>query len=174
MKKLAIAAALALGAASFGAGAATTDLGMVSPTTPTPFSGFAAPESMFSDVFKFELPANLGSGYSVVNFPLTIPGGNFNVIFSSMALFSNPDGILFNADDTLLATANGPGNLAFNWAPTSGGDMYLTVNGISNGSLGGIYNGAISVTAVPEPGTWAMFATGGMLLGFALRRNRAK
>ena len=172
MKKLAIAVALA--AVSFGAGAATTDLGLVSPTTPTPFSGFAAPTSMFSDVFKFELPANLGSGYSVLNFPLSIPGGSFNVVFSSMALFSNPDGILFNADDTLLTTASGAGSIAFNWAPTSGGDMYLTVNGISNGTLGGIYSGAISVTPIPEPGTWAMFATGGMLLGFALRRSRAQ
>jgi hypothetical protein len=52
--------------------------------------------------------------------------------------------------------------------------MYLTVNGISNGTLGGIYSGAISVTPIPEPGTWAMFATGGMLLGFALRRSRAQ
>ena len=76
-----------------------------------------------------------------------------------MALFSNADGILFNADDTLLTTANGPGNLAFNWGSSSGGDMYLTVNGISNGTIGGIYSGAISVTAVPEPGTWALFAT---------------
>jgi hypothetical protein len=174
MRKLAIAVALALGAASFGAGATTTDLGMVSPTTPTPFNGFVPPASIFTDVYKFELPANLGSGYSVVNFPLTIPGGNFSIIFSSMALFSNPDGILFNGDDTLLTTANGPGNLAFNWSPTAGGDMYLTVSGVSNGTLGGIYNGAISVTPIPEPGTWAMFATGGMLLGFALRRSRAK
>ncbi len=174
MKKLALAAAIALGAASFGAGATTTDLGMVSVLTPTPFSGFVPPATTFTDVFTFELPANLGSGYSVVNFPVSIPGGNFNLIFSSMALFSNPDGILFNADDTLLTTQSGPGNLAFNWGPTSGGEMYLTVNGVSTGTLGGLYSGAISVTAVPEPGTWAMFATGGMLLGFALRRSRAK
>lgn len=173
MKKLAVAVAIALGAASLGASAATTNVGPVSPTTPSPFSGFAAP-GLFSDVFTFELPANAGSGYSVINFPLEIPTGNFNVIFSSMALFSNADGILFNADDTLVNTANGPGNLAFNWGPSTGGKMYLTVNGVSNGSLGGVYNGAISVTAVPEPGTWAMLATGGMLLGFALRRNRAQ
>jgi len=173
MKKLAVAVAIALGAASFGAGATTTALGSVSPATPMPFSGFASP-GIFSDVFTFDLPANFGSGYSVVNFPLSVPVGNFNVVFSSMALFSNADGILFNADDTLLTTANGPGNLAFNWGSSSGGDMYLTVNGISNGTIGGIYSGAISVTAVPEPGTWALFATGGMLLGFALRRNRAQ
>ena len=52
--------------------------------------------------------------------------------------------------------------------------MYLSVVGLANGTLGGIYNGAISVSAVPEPGTWGMLATRGLLLGFALRRNRAK
>jgi len=54
--------------------------------------------------------------------------------------------------------------------------MILTVTGIGNGSLGGLYSGAISVsnvTPIPEPATWGMMTTGAILLGFGLRRKRS-
>ncbi len=171
MKLKLITAAAAL-LASAGAMATTTALGTVSVLTPTAFTGFAPPSAAFDDIFTFELPSNGGSGYSVVNFPLTIPSGDFNLIFSSMALFSNPDGILFNGDDALLTSAAGPGNLSFGWGPTTGGMMYLKVGGVSTGTLGGIYSGAVSVSAVPEPETLAMMLAGLGALGFLARRRK--
>ena len=49
------------------------------------------------------------------------------------------------------------------------------VNGIGNGSLGGLYNGSISVAAVPEPETYAMLLAGMGVMGFiARRRNKAQ
>lgn len=168
------ACAVLMASACATANAATTDLGPVSIGAPTPFSGTVLPAGPFIDVFTFALPANGGSGYSVINFPLSIPGvGTFNTVFSSMALVSNPDGILFNADDTALQTVASPGtgSLSLTWGPTSGGPMYLSVVGITNGTLGGLYNGAISVSPVPEPGTWAMFGLGVGMIGFALRRK---
>ncbi len=169
--KFVAAAVLSLGA-SLGAQATTTALGAVGPMAPTAFSGFVPPSALFIDAFTFTLPANSGSGYSVINFPLTIPAGSFNVIFSSMALYSNPNGIMSDFDDMLLTSTAGPGPLTLNWAPTSGGSMYLTVGGNSTGTLGGIYNGAISVTAVPEPETLAMMLAGLGALGFVARRRK--
>ncbi len=178
MKKLAIAAAFALAGMSAGANAATTALGPLSAGAPVPFSGTVIPGGPFLDIFTFTLPANGGSGYSVIDFPLSIPGvGTLGTVFSSLMLVSNADGIVGSADDTVVqsqTSIGGSPSLSFTWGPSAGGPMYLSVSGITNGSLGGIYNGAISVSAVPEPGTWGMLATGSVLLGFALRRNRAK
>ena len=155
------------------ANATTTNLGAITVGTPTAFNGTVAPAGPFIDTFTFSLPANGGSGYSVLNFPLSIPGvGSFNTVFSSMSLVSNPDGIPFNGDDTLLTTVTGSGGkLSFNWGSTAGGNMYLTVMGLANGTLGGLYSGAISVSPVPEPHEWAMMIAG---LGFigAMRYKR--
>jgi hypothetical protein len=90
-------------------GNATTINLSVGVGAPTPFQGLVAPAGIFTDIFTFTLAANEGSGYIVLDFPLAIPGvGTFNTLFDTMALVSNPDGILFNADDTVLETATGP------------------------------------------------------------------
>jgi hypothetical protein len=50
----------------------------------------------------------------------------------------------------------------------------LNVTGIANGPQGGLYNGAISVAAVPEPETYAMLLAGLGVMGFiARRRNKS-
>jgi hypothetical protein len=167
--------ALALVGACTSANAATTDLGPLSIGAPTPFSGTVLARGPFLDVFTFSLPVNGGSGYSVVNFPLDIPGvGTFNTVLSTMVLVSNPDGILFNTDDTALSTVSGPaGSLSLTWGPTSGGPMYLSIDGITNGDLGGLYSGAIAVSPIPEPSPWAMLIVGVALVGFSsVRRMR--
>ncbi len=166
--------AVAMACAGAGANAATVDLGAIGTGAPTPFSGSMVPAGSFLDVFTFTLPANSGSGYSVLNFPLDIPGvGTFNTVFSSLALVSNPDGVLYNSDDTLIdAVLASGGSLSLTWGPSVGGPMYLAVAGITNGSLGGLYSGAISVSApIPEPSTWAMLGLGVGMIGFALRRK---
>lgn len=172
-----VVAASALIGAFATAEAATTALGPLAAGAPVPFSGSLVPAGTFLDVFTFTLPDNGGSGYSVINFPLTIPGvGTFNTVFSTMTLVSNPDGILFNTDDTIVNSAisvSGSNALSLTWGPSSAGTMYLTVGGITNGTRGGLYNGAISVAAVPvpEPGTWAMLGLGVGMIGFAIRRK---
>jgi hypothetical protein len=152
----------------------TTALGAVPFGAPTAFSGTVPAAGLFGDLFTFTLPANGGSGYSVVNFPLSVPGvGTFNTVFSTLTLVSNPDGILFNADDAFQTSAvsAGTGSLSLTWGPTPAGEYYLSVGGIANGTLGGLYSGAISVSPVPEPGTWAMLGVGMGMIGFALRRK---
>lgn len=171
--KLVATATLVLGL-SVAANATTTNLGAVTTGAPTAFSGAVVPSGAFLDVFTFSLPANGGSGYSVMNFPLSIPGvGSFNTVFSSMSLVSNPDGILFNSDDKLLTAATGPGSkLSFSWGSNAGGNMYLSVMGIANGTVGGLYNGAISVSPVPEAHEWAMMIAGLGFIGMVRHKRR--
>lgn len=174
--KSGVLASLVLGAACSPSVAATTDLGTLSAGA-TAFSGIVSANS-FVDLFTFVLPANGGTGSGVVNFPVSGAFGSFNTVFSSLALLSNPDGVVLNGDEVTLAavTAAGASSLNLNWEAPAGGAMILSVTGIGTGSLGGLYSGAISVSNVapiPEPATWGMMTTGAILLGFGLRRKRS-
>jgi hypothetical protein len=154
--------------------ATVSNLGNVNAATPTSFNGSVLQAGAFNDIFSFILPANGGSGYDIHNFPVSIQGtGNFNTLLSSVSLYSNADGILFNSDDTYLQSFLVPGGntTSFTWGPSLGGNMYLSVSGIANGSLGGLYNGAISVSPVPEPETFAMLLAGLGMIGAMVRRR---
>ena len=54
------------------------------------------------------------------------------------------------------------------------GNYYLQVTGQVLGAAGGVYGGSMSVTAVPEPETYAMMLAGLGLVGFIGRRKAAK
>lgn len=173
--------ALAIAGAAFSANAAApVDLGTL-PIGATAFGGFVPPDGTFGDIFDFVLPANGGSSYNVVNLDLPIPGVDYRVLFSSMTLYSTGlNGLRGGGDDVLVAqgVASGLGNsdaeINFSYGPTTSPKaMYLVVAGVADGANGGIYSGAISVTPVPEPETWAMMLLGAGLVGFRLR-NRSK
>ena len=183
MKKLVLAAAFAVLGASSGANAAIYNLGPLTAGAPIPFNSGTTPivPGAFQDIFTFLLPANGGSGYAVQDLSIDLGAlGTISSVFTTFGLVSNPDGILFNADDAVVpgSVVTGPSSaLSFTLPGSDGGSAYIVIQGIATGTLGGVYNGAISVAApapVPEPGTWGMMATGGLLLGFALRRNRTK
>ena len=173
MKFRAIASAAAVGLLVLGSANADTvqDLGPVSIGAPLSFAGLTA-VGPFNDIFTFSMPDNGGSGYSVSNFML-LPG-LYNTVLATMTLVSNPDGILYNADDTSIGSSTAPGGETINLAvgPTMGGNYYLNVTGIGNGEAGGIYTGAISVSAVPEPETYAMMLAGLGAVGFLAARRR--
>ena len=170
-KFIAVAVASAGVFAAGSVSATTTALGAAVVGIPLSFGGFAAP-GPFNDIFTFTLPTNGGSGYSVTNFT-SLPG-QFNTILATLSLFSNPDGMLVSGDEALLATSSTPGgnSLALAWGAANSGSYYLAVGGLTNGTQGGIYTGAISVTAVPEPETYAMMLAGLGALGFLARRRR--
>ena len=171
LKFVAVAAAAAGVFTTGSVNATTTALGAAVVGIPLSFGGFSAPGT-FNDIFTFILPTNGGSGYSVTNFT-SLPG-QFNTILATLSLVSNPDGMLFNGDDAFLATSSAPGgnSLVLAWGASNAGNYYLAVGGLSNGEQGGIYTGAISVTAVPEPETYAMMLAGLGALGFLARRRR--
>ena len=165
-------AALALGAATTAQASTTYTLGAVTPGIPLSFGASDTPGGAFIDTFKFTMPTTSSSGYSVVNFS-QIAG--YNTLFSSIALFKNPDGIVGNSDDVFLSSNNSSGSsLSLAYGATTAGNYYLTVSGVANGTLGGIYTGAISIP-VPEPESYAMMLAGLGTIGFlALRRRSSK
>jgi hypothetical protein len=171
LKFIAAAALSVLGLASGTAQAATTALGAAVVGTPLSFGGLAAP-GPFSDIFTFTLPANGGSGYSVSNF--TLLPGIYGTALTTLTLMSNADGILFNGDDTFVSSSSTPGgaSIGLSVSAQAAGNYYINVTGITTAPAGGIYTGAISVTAVPEPETYAMMLAGLAALGFLARRRQ--
>jgi hypothetical protein len=176
-KKAAIATMLS--GVVFAASATNTVLGAATVGVPLSFGGYADGGS-FLDNFLFSLPANGGSGYTVSNF--TFLPTQFNTVFSGMSLVSSPDGVVGGGDDVLISSvmsASGTGSFSMPVGSKPAGNYYLSVFGITNGIQGGIYNGAISVSAVmtpvPEPESYAMLLAGlGMMGAIAVRRNKAK
>jgi|SoiMethySBSTD1v2_1073268.scaffolds.fasta_scaffold345927_2 hypothetical protein len=174
LKLTAVAAMLA--GASVGANAATTNLGTVSFTESTTFSGVVQGSgTSINDIFTFNLEqGNTASGYSVIS--VFSPEEKWNVELSTITLRSNADGIVGNADDHLLASAiwnqgnNSKEALSFSYGLPINGPAYIQITGVtgSDGSIG-VYSGAIA--AIPEPETYAMVLAGLGLMGAVVRRR---
>jgi hypothetical protein len=177
--KRAVAVAILAGA-SVGANATTTDLGMVSNSKATTFSGVVLgnTNTSINDIFTFTLEQpNASSGYSVVNVPLTFGGGSYNSVLSTISLVSEgADGKIGGGDDVVLkstvlpSAGNTSDHLSLTWNSPLTGPAYINVTGVTDGSLGGVYSGAIAA-AVPEPETYAMLLAGLGLMGALVRRR---
>jgi hypothetical protein len=156
------------------------DLGTL-PVGATAFSAkiIGGPINTFNDFYKFVLPANGGSGYEVRNLSVQVPELNidFDLAFTAMSLWSvGADGTFGGGNDVEIATSAGSGPLALSFGTPSAQsqNMMLVVQGFVVGSTGGIYNGAISVSPIPEPEAWAMMLIGAGLVGFRLRTRSKK
>ncbi|SFW30094.1 PEP-CTERM protein-sorting domain-containing protein [Nitrosovibrio sp. Nv17] len=180
--KQAVAAAVLVGFGT-GAHAAVTDVGEVTSAFPVSFNGAVLGGAQtFSDIFTFNISEpNVGSGYSVVNFPVSIPDvGSFGTILATLSLLTyGDDGIRGTDDDVLLkstvlpSTGNSPDSLSLSWDQPLIGPAYLNITGVTSGTLGGLYSGSISVSPVPETETYAMLLAGLGLMGAVVRRRNA-
>ncbi len=183
--KRAIGVAILAGV-SVGANATTTALGEVSPGVPTTFTGSVlGGQQSFSDIFTFTLSQpNMSSGYSVVNFPLDIPNvGTLGTVLSTMSLVTfGADGLQGTGDDQVLksvvlpSAGNTQDHLGLSWDQPITGPAYLSIAGVTSGTLGGIYSGSIETVAapVPEPETYAMLLAGLGLMGAVVRRRSSR
>lgn len=150
--------ALSLAAISFSASA--KDYAAVE-VTPGQFTfENTAPDASFEDWVSFNVGA---SG----DFLSTISGTSSNNF--SFSAFD-----LYDSSKTLVKTGsfnniNGTASIGFLDNPATTGTYYLFVAG---STVGGTYNGNISISAVPEPETYAMLLSGLGLMGFAARRKR--
>lgn len=178
IKSLTAAAVIAL--SSFGAMAitpvsTTTDLGTLVSGSTTLLPGMLMVQTgtSFEDFFKFTLPSTSATGLGLENINIF---GVFDSALQSASLYSNTNGVIENGsgDDVLLNSfANIGGELKLNTPTLSANNYYIKVNGVSTGSMGSSYNGYITVTAVPEPETFAMLLAGlGLMGSIAMRRNK--
>ncbi len=172
-----------LAGTSMAANATVTDLGDISTSVPTTFTGTVlGGNASFSDIFTFNFSEpNFSSGYSVVNFPVNIPTvGSLGTILSTLTLVSfGADGLQGTPDDDVLksvvlpSAGNSTEQLTLSWDGPLIGGHYLTVGGVTSGTLGGLYSGSIAA-AVPEPETYAMLLAGLGLMGAVVRRRSAR
>ena len=127
----------------------------------------------FSDIFTFNGSQSSATSFSVVDVPLSVGGTNYNGILTGLSLFSaGANGIVGGGDDTLLrsSTSTNGNSLTLNYDQPLSGASFVTVTGISNGTAGAIYAGAVAA-AVPEPETYAMLLAGLGLMGAVVRRR---
>lgn len=181
--KRAVAVAVLAGVGAGANAQTTTDLGTVSTSVPTTFTGTVLGDAVsFSDIFTFTLSEpNISSGYSVLNFPLDLgAAGTLGTVLSSMSLISyGADGMQGTIDDQVLSSVvlpsagNSQEQLSLSWDGALSGGHYLSVSGVTSGSLGGIYTGSIAAV-VPEPETYAMLLAGLGLMGAVVRRRSRK
>ena len=155
--KRAVAIAMLAGA-SVAANAATQDVGTVKFDIPTTFNGSILGNSSTSlnDVISFHTAAAAGgAGVSVMDFPITLSAGNdLGLSLATVSLSSaGVDGIIGDKDDTMLKAAvfsdvgNTNGHISFSVNETLDPSTlyYVNVTGVTSGSLGGAYNGAIQL-----------------------------
>jgi hypothetical protein len=102
-----------------------------------------------------------------------VGGANYDGILTGLSLFSaGANGIVGGGDDTLLQSSisTGGDSLTLNYDQPLSGASFITVTGLSNGTAGAIYAGAMAA-AVPEPETYAMLLAGLGLMGAVVRRR---
>jgi hypothetical protein len=111
----------------------------------------------------------LQGGFSFTSFSQTYPGPGGNPITTATAQFTYASGT--------LGPAAGIANLNFDFG---GGESLLTLFNTSSGGGQGNWNGisskslmgALPLTVVPEPTTWALMLTGFFGMGALLRHRR--
>lgn len=118
-------------------------------------------DDTFDLTYRFTAPLSSASATQVS----TITIGDSDVAFSSLLL--NGIALTFIGED-----GNGGMTYSTNQAIMGGFENILNLQGGVTGAAQISTN--ISITAVPEPTTWALFILGFGALGFAMRRRNAK
>ena len=149
------------------ASAATFPLGTLDPTpVDSAILGRQVAVGSFEDIYSFSVSAAANTAATVVQL---VFGSVLNIDRLGLALYENdtlPGSILVQPPG-----GTNPIELSYSGLQT-GITYFLVVTGIGSGSSGGLYSGALSVSAVPLPP--ALLLLGSALVGLAAVSRRSK
>lgn len=165
-------------------------------TTPGTGEWYSTPDYTMYIYLSNAVPKNAFT-FTILPIGQTVQVGNMNSPRSSMS-FQDSKPNIANVSDQLTFSAEGidgeSNGLNFsgksgNWVTNGSLPEYLSLSDMGNASLNHDYYKAdggrvllnatitslnqVAITAVPEPGTWAMLLAGLSILGFSARRKRA-
>ena len=178
LKKMLLATVLGVSLAAPASAAIVANLG-VNPTSATGAFNHAVGGGAFDDQITFQLvggPQFLTVGSVTNNFANAASQitGFTGIVFRIVGAIGGGDDI--RVIGPIAATANCGANCQGFGGSTilNAGNYYLDFTGIGGGSAG--YGGTLStsVSAVPEPATWAMMLLGFASVGFMAYRRRTQ
>jgi hypothetical protein len=159
IRPVAVAAALALASAS----ALAVGPGNLGAIDNMPITvGNSVPGPLLFDVYTFSLvnPGFLSGIAASLELPSVLGLAGFSVV-------------LQDASFTTIGTDTNPAD-GFMFSGLSAGSYALTFVGLTTGSLGGSYGGAILAQTIPEPETYALMLAGLAAVGFVAMRRRVR
>lgn len=125
------------------------------------------PVGAFEDTYLFSLvTANNGMSTAVSN----NLGDVLGLTEGNVALFKEDGAVDIAIGNYAFDDASG--SVSYEFGALAAGNYYYAVTGMGTGSLGGFYTISSSVTAVPEPETYAMMMAGLGVMGLLLKRSR--
>ncbi len=161
--------------ASGGVNAAPTVNGTWGSHDPFEFGFFATAGNVsFDHIYTFTL--DLPGPYQAITTAVTndsSPSNVFDISNGTLSLFAD-NGDLDYTNDTLVGSSFSFDNTSVTgvFSPLAAGNYFYEVTGNVTGSVGGSYTLSSTVSAVPEPETYAMLLAGLGLVGFSARRRR--
>jgi hypothetical protein len=127
---------------------------------------YASTVASFSDTFTFDIASNAGGMALTTTMNFTGIAGAGVVTLNSLQLQTSTGTVLGSGVISGSVIQGSFGTL-------SAGSYKIVVTGSAvGGTPAGSYAGSLGLTAVPEPGTLALFGFGLAAAGFAARRGR--
>jgi hypothetical protein len=137
-------------------------------------NGVFAPFLPTGGLYNLDLVA-IGSTGAISQTFATVLGKTYtlSIDFSQNGQASRSADVVLDSTTLTTLVSNGPWQT---WSTTfvgTGAPTTLLITEVIGGNSAGVALDNISVTAVPEPATWAMLITGFGMVGYGLRRRRA-